>query len=96
MPNNVELLLPKRVGDPGSNQLSPRPDTLEGKVLGFLWNSKPNGELLFDEFVNQVGESHALKDVKRFRKPSAAIGAKDETLDELQSQCDAAVVALGD
>ena len=27
--------------------MAPRPDDLRGKAVGFLWNSKPNGDVLF-------------------------------------------------
>lgn len=96
MPSDLEVLLPKRVADPGSIQLSPRPESLDGKVLGFIWNSKPNADVLFEEFVSRTSEQFSLTDVKRFRKPSAAVGAKDEIYDRIESDCDVAVVAVGD
>ena len=96
MPNEVELLLPKAIADAGSTKLTPRPESLDGKTLGFLWNSKPNADMLFEEFVSQVGDRYALKDVKRHRKPSAATGATPDILDSIQRDCDVAVVALGD
>ena len=96
MANELELVLPKAVADAGSTNLNPRPNSLDGKTVGFLWNSKPNGDLLFEEFISQAGEKYDLKDVTRHRKPSAAIGATEDVYDSMASDCDVAVVALGD
>lgn len=90
----IDLLLPTMPVDAGSAGLADRPASLEGRTLGFIWNSKPNADVLFDEFAARIG--HPTEFVKRHLKPNAAIPATDDVYDEFAASCAAAVVALGD
>ena len=94
--NWVEVLLPKAAIDPATVELTPRPASLDGAVLGFVWNSKPNGDALFDRFARAAREEFGVADIKRASKPSAATGATDDLLAEVADSCDLAVVAVGD
>ena len=96
MANSVEVLLPKAVVDPAAVQLSPRPASLDGAIVGFVWNSKPNGDALLDRFAHVAREQWDIADIRRASKPSAATGATDDVLDEVAAGCDVAVVAVGD
>lgn len=90
----VRLLLPTAQGRPETRPLSPRPSGLETVTVGFLWNTKPNGDLLFEEFVNSEGSR--IGAVKTYRKALSSQKAGDHILDRMASECGAAVVAVGD
>ena len=89
-----EFVLPTGAADGSSGALSGRAASLSDLRLGFLWNGKPNGDALFDEFLAAVG--HPENRVERYLKQSAAIPALDDMYDDLAEKCQAAVVALGD
>jgi len=94
--DQIQLLVPMLETDRGSSKLTIRPTSLEGKVVGLLWNSKPNTDILYDELAAWVTLNHKVKAVRRYRKPSAAIGATAELLDQMKAECDVAVSAMGD
>lgn len=71
-------------------------DTLQGKVIGFIDNAKPN----FDQFVDALADlliaRYGVARVVRHRKRSASIPAEAEAVDELAAECDLVVTGSGD
>ena len=51
--------------------MAPVLDGLGGQSLGFLWNSKPNGNLLFERLEKLLREKYEIADVIYKRKPTA-------------------------
>ena len=76
--------------------MAPRPSDLRGESVGFLWNSKPNGDILFDRLEELLRQKYEISNVVHQRKPSSSIGAKQEVLDELTTSAHVAIVGLGD
>lgn len=91
---DIDVLLPTKAAETVSTGLSSRPAKLDGARIGFIWNSKPNADVLFDEFVARIG--HPEDAIQRHLKPNAAVPALDEVYDAFAADCQAAVVALGD
>ena len=79
-----------------SQAMAPVLGGLGGQSLGFLWNSKPNGDLLFERLENLLREKYEIADVVYKRKPTASIPAKDEVIDELADSVQAVIVGLAD
>lgn len=92
----IEVLVPTAEAILGEVPMAKRPNSLEGKVIGFMWNAKPNGDIL-------------LKNLERILKgrlkPSATImrqkliissGAPAEVIEELSATCDFVILAIGD
>ena len=73
-----------------------RPDDLRGLRVGFLWNSKPNGDALFSRLEELLREKYEITLTSHHRKPTASIPADQSILDELAKSADAVVVGLGD
>ena len=71
-------------------------DTVAGKVIGFIDNSKPNFSLLVDDLARILVEKHGVKSVVKRRKKSASRGAPDEVLNELAAGADAVITGSGD
>ena len=40
--------------------MAPRPSDLRGKSVGFLWNSKPNGDILFDRLEELLRQKYEI------------------------------------
>jgi hypothetical protein len=71
-------------------------DSLEGKVVGALWNSKAEGDGTLNEIMTVLKEQYGVKETRFFRKPSASGPAKPKQLDEIAGQVDAFVTGIGD
>ena len=71
-------------------------DSLAGKVIGFIDNSKPNFNYLVEDLTRILIEKHGVKTVISRRKRSASIGAPDAVIDELVAQADAVIAGSGD
>ncbi len=67
--------------------MAPGLNGLGGQAIGFLWNSKPNGDLLFERLEKLLREKYEIADVVYKRKPTASLPAKDEVIDELRALC---------
>lgn len=80
---------------------SPRIDSFEGKRIGLLWNSKPNG----DHFLNRVAEllsqqfqgAEIIKFWERYPNETANPDKKsDAALDMITQNADVVISAAGD
>ena len=76
--------------------MAPVLDGLGGQSVGFLWNSKPNGDLLFERLEKLLREKYEITDVIHLRKPTASLPATDSVLDELAGSVQAVIVGLAD
>lgn len=71
-------------------------DTLSGKTIGFIDNSKPNFNHLVDDLAALLVEKHGAAGVVRRRKRSASQGAAEAVMNELVRECDAIITGSGD
>jgi hypothetical protein len=71
-------------------------DTLKGKTVGFIDNSKPNFDHLADDLAELLVARHGVASVIRHRKLSASIPAAESVLEEIARQCDLVIAGSGD
>ena len=76
--------------------MAERLSDIRGKSVGFLWNSKPNGDVLFGRLEELLHQKYEITGTSYGRKPTASIPASEEVLDQLVTSVDAVVVGLGD
>jgi|TARA_B110000014_G_C20119040_1_gene592135 hypothetical protein len=76
--------------------MAPVLDGLGGQSVGFLWNSKPNGDLLFERLEKLLREKYEIANVVYKRKPTASLPAKEDVIDELVASVQAVIVGLAD
>ena len=76
--------------------MAPALEGLGGQSVGFLWNSKPNGDLLFERLEKLLREKYEIANAVYKRKPTASLPAKDEVIDELVESVQAVIVGLAD
>jgi len=70
--------------------------SLEGKVVGALWNTKPEGDDVLKQILAILEQQYGVKETRFFKKPSAGAPAKKKLLEEISPQVDAFVVGVGD
>jgi len=71
-------------------------DTLQGKVVGFIDNSKPNFSYLADDLAELLVNKYRVAEVIRHRKLAASIPAPEEAIADVQRQCDLVITGSGD
>ena len=69
---------------------------LEGVVVGFVDNAKPNFDHLVDDLAELLVSRYGVKRVVKRRKRSASVPAPPEVLDELAGECDVVIAGSGD
>lgn len=69
---------------------------LEGAVVGFIDNAKPNFDHLVDDLADLLVSRYGVKRVVKRRKRSASVPATREVLDELAGECDVVIAGSGD
>ncbi|TDV57734.1 hypothetical protein CLV71_101607 [Actinophytocola oryzae] len=91
----VEFLDPRSPAAPAAVTLTPPPRSLEGITIGLVDNSKANAWFLLDWLGERLSASHGVHLVPiRKRVPSDPLTPAQ--LEELTSQCDLVLTAMGD
>lgn len=75
--------------------LTPRPEDLRGKRLGLVENSKANAAGLLEGVAEILDEDLQPAEIVR-RKVPTSFPAPEEVLDQLASDCDVVIEAVGD
>ena len=70
--------------------------TLQGKVVGFIDNSKPNFSLLADDLGELLMSKYGVARVVRHRKRTASMSASAEVFADVKKQCDLVITGSGD
>ena len=92
----VEVLVPTVETKPVKVEMAKRPGSLTEKVAGFLWNAKPNGDLLLRHLEQILKDKLKLSATVMERKPLASSGAPNEVIKTLSAKCDFVILAIGD
>ena len=93
-----EALLDPTGAAEGANDgtLSPRPVSLKGLTVGLLDNTKPNATLLLDEIVAHLRRDYGIGEVKHYVKDYFGTPVKDELFQQIVSEVDIVITAVGD
>ena len=70
--------------------------TLEGKVIGFIDNSKPNFNFLADDLGELLMSKYGAARIVRHRKRTASVSAPAEMFADIKKQCDLVITGSGD
>jgi hypothetical protein len=88
------LLDPTGERRPTTRERAPRPDSLDGKVVGLLDISKPRGDVFLDRIEERLRERGI--GVLRFAKPTFTKPAPLDLRHEISTKCDVVIEALAD
>ena len=75
---------------PGLPKLKP------GTTVGFLWNSKPNGDILLSIIRETLSQRYQLAPSPWYQKDVPAVGASAQALSEMTAACSLVITALAD
>ena len=93
----IEILIP--TAEPRSEKVAVNPQMhdLNGKVVGFLWDEKPNGDVLLKRIREQLSQRYKLAGTIWRQVGGLHIGAEDAAeIQQLADAADTVVVAVGD
>ena len=95
MSNNI-ILDPAAVSGAGAQRPWKSLDSLHGKVVAFIDNSKPN----FNHLAQDVGEllvkHHGVKQVIHHRKRAASVPALESVYADIEANVDLVITGSGD
>ncbi len=93
---NMVLVEPAAPARAQADSAPSRLGSLQGKVVGFVDNAKPN----FDHLAAAIGalltREHGVARVLTHRKRSASLPAAAEALESLVAECDLVIAGSGD
>ncbi|MBI2861374.1 MAG: hypothetical protein HYX89_00990 [Chloroflexi bacterium] len=75
---------------------APRLGSLNGTVVGLLFNSKTNGDVILERLAHRLSERFQLIDIVHANKTHAGYPASDALIEELLERSQVVLTALGD
>jgi hypothetical protein len=111
MKNTIHLLIPVPLesqltdGKPSENDMRPGRDIsgkksilnwLDGKVVGFIDNAKPNFHLLVDDMADLLIKDFGVANVIKEKKRAASLPATKEMIARMLAHCDLVIAGSGD
>jgi hypothetical protein len=84
--------LPRDLRHPMAQRLA----DLGGRKIGFLWNNKANGDILFNRLEELLRQKYEISGAVHRHKPDASIPADVQVYDDLATMADAVILGLGD
>ena len=74
----------------------PRPDSLAGKRVGLIENTKFNSNRLLEKIGEILKAEYGVAETRMWSKHNAGVPAHDEIIQELKKTCDLMVAGIGD
>ena len=74
----------------------PRPDSLKGRRIGLVENTKHNSDRLLLKIGEILKEEYGATETRMWRKHNAGVPAHAEILEEAQRGVDVVVAGIGD
>jgi len=96
MPTDAVVLDPSAPPQHASTEQAWPLDRLQGKVVGFIDNAKPNFNNLVDAIESLLTTQHGVERVLKIRKRAASIPAETAAIDALSAECDLIITGSGD
>jgi hypothetical protein len=92
----MELLDPTTGAVPQTIRYVPRPDSLRGKRVALIENTKFNSDNLLVRVGNILIDEYGAASAKMWRKKNASVPAHEEIIEEVRKTCDVVVAGVGD
>ena len=73
-----------------------RPDSLAGKRVGLVENTKFNSDRLLQKIGDILVADYGAADARMWRKHNASVPAHEGIVQELRATCDVMVAGIGD
>ena len=75
---------------------APRPESLAGKRIGLIENTKFNSDRLLQKIGDLLIKEYGAASARMFRKHNASVPAHAEIIEEVRKTCDVVVAGVGD
>ena len=93
----MEILDPTvQPGEAATVAYAPRPDSLAGKRIGLIENTKFNSDRLLQKIGDTLKSEYGAAETRMWRKKNSSVPAHEEIIDELKQTCDVMVAGIGD
>ena len=92
----IEVLDPTVEASTQPLKFVPRPDSLAGKRIGLVENTKHNSDRLLQKIGEILVAEYGAAETRMWRKRNASVPAHEEIVEELRATCDAMVAGIGD
>jgi hypothetical protein len=73
-----------------------RPDSLSGKRIGLVENTKFNSDRLLQKIGDILVADYGAASARMWHKHNASVPAHEEIVQELRASCDVMVAGIGD
>ena len=94
--NELVTLDPRGGSTHKNSGIAPRPDSLDGLVVGLLSNNKPNSELLLRDVADMLKRQYAVKEMVEANKGSHRVPAPAQMIADLAERCDVVITATAE
>jgi hypothetical protein len=74
----------------------PRPESLAGKRIGLVENTKFNSDRLLRKIGDILVAEYGAAEARMWRKHNSSVPAHEEIVQELRASCDVMVAGIGD
>ena len=92
----IELLDPTTEAAAQSVAYAARPDTLAGKRVALIQNTKFNSDRLLEKIGNILKAEYGVADWRMYNKHNASVPAHAEIIEEVKKSADVMVAGIGD
>ena len=94
--NNTVILDPSAPSGAGAQRPWKALDSLQGKVVAFIDNSKPNFNHLADDLAALLVSRYGVARIVRHRKRAASVPALETVYADIEANCDLVITGSGD
>ena len=92
----IDLLDPTAEATAQTVAYAARPDTLAGKRVALIENTKFNSDKLLLKIGELLRQEYGVAEVKLYHKRNASVPAHEEIIEEVRKSCDLMVAGIGD
>ena len=92
----MELLDPTVEAATQTIAFVPRPDSLAGKRVGLIENTKFNSDRLLQKIGDILKTEYGAAETRMWRKKNSSVPAHEEIIAEVKKTCDVVVAGVGD
>lgn len=96
MAGSTAVFVPTAPSEQRNEQVRRTLETLQGSVVGFIDNAKPNFEHLVDDLAELLVGKYGVSKVIKRRKRAASVPAPEAMVKELAESCDLVITGAGD
>ena len=92
----MELLDPTTEATARRIDYVPRPDSLQGKRVALIENTKLNSDRNLEKIGQILKEEYGVRETHLYHKRNASVPAHEEIIAEVKQSCDVMVAGIGD